>query len=174
MGSFVLWFTGLSGSGKSTLADKIYMELKSLGKKVEQLDGDIVRDVFPKTGFSKEERDQHIKRIGFLASILERNDVIVIASFISPYRESRDFVRKLCDNFIEVYVSASLEECEMRDVKGLHKKVRAGEIKHFTGIDDPYEIPENPELIIDSEKLSVNRSTEIIFEYLNKNFKLEL
>ena len=174
MESFVLWFTGLSGSGKSTLADKIYMELKSLGKKVEQLDGDIVRDVFPKTGFSKEERDQHIKRIGFLASILERNDVIVIASFISPYRESRDFVRKLCDNFIEVYVSASLEECEMRDVKGLYKKVRAGEIKHFTGIDDPYEIPENPELIIDSEKLSVNRSTEIIFEYLNKNFKLEL
>lgn len=174
MESFVLWFTGLSGSGKSTLADKIYAELKRSGKKVEQLDGDIVRDIFPKTGFSKEERDQHIKRIGFLASILERNDVIVIASFISPYRESRDFVRKLCDNFIEVYVSASLEECEMRDVKGLYKKVRAGEIKHFTGIDDPYEIPENPELIIDSEKLSVNRSTEIIFEYLNKNFKLEL
>ena len=98
----------------------------------------------------------------------------MIASFISPYRESRDFVRKLCDNFIEVYVSASLEECEMRDVKGLYKKVRSGEIKHFTGIDDPYEIPENPELIIDSEKHSVNRSTEIIFEYLNKNFKLEL
>ena len=170
MKSFVLWFTGLSGSGKSTLADRVYAELKKSDIKIEQLDGDVVRDVFPKTGFSEDERNEHIKRIGFLTSILERNGIIVIASFISPFRESRDFVRTRCENFVEIYVSASLEECEKRDVKGLYKKARNGDIRDFTGIDSPYEIPGNPELVIDTEKLSVEQSAQKVLNYINKRF----
>ena len=170
MKSFVLWFTGLSGSGKSTLADSVYTELTKFYLKIEQLDGDIVRDVFPKTGFSKDERNEHIKRIGFLASILERNGIIVIASFISPFIQSRKNVRNQCENFVEIYVSASLEECEKRDVKGLYKKARNGYIKDFTGIDLPYEIPENPELVIDTEKLSIEKSTQKVLNYINKRF----
>ena len=170
MKSFVLWFTGLSGSGKSTLADSVYSELKKSDLKIEQLDGDIVREIFPKTGFSEDERNEHIKRIGFLTSILERNGIIVIASFISPFRESRDFVRTRCENFVEIYVSASLEECEKRDVKGLYKKARNGDIRDFTGIDSPYEIPGNPELVIDTEKLSVEQSAQKVLNYINKRF----
>jgi len=157
-GAFVLWFTGLSGAGKSTLADKMYDYLKQKRLRVERLDGDIVRSIFPDTGFSREERDKHIKKVGYLASILERNGVIVIASFISPYREARGFVRNLCDNFIEIHVKAPLSTCEQRDVKGLYKKARAGEIQHFTGIDDPYEPPENPEIVVDTDKVSVEES----------------
>jgi len=168
--SFVLWFTGLSGSGKSTLADSVYSELKKSDLKIEQLDGDIVRDVFPKTGFSEKERNEHIKRIGFLTSILERNGITVIASFISPFAHSRKFVRNQCTNFVEIYVSASLEECEKRDVKGLYKKARNGDITNFTGIDSPYEIPGNPELIIDTEKLSIENSTQKVLNYINENF----
>ncbi len=170
MNSFVLWFTGLSGSGKSTLADSVYSELKKTDLMIEQLDGDIVRDVFPKTGFSENERNEHIKRIGFLTSILERNGIIVIASFISPFRESREFIRNQCTNFVEIYVYASLEECENRDVKGLYKKARNGDITDFTGIHSPYEIPEEPELIIDTEKLSIEQSAQKVLNYINKRF----
>ena len=166
--AFVLWFTGLSGSGKSTLADRVNVYLKDKGLKVECLDGDTVRSIFPQTGFSKEERDQHIKRMGFLASLLERNGVIVIASFVSPYAEARQFVRGQCDNFSEVYVKASLEECERRDVKGLYKKVRAGQIKNFTGVDDPYEEPINPELIVDTDVESADESFGKIVELLSR------
>ena len=170
MKSFVLWFTGLSGSGKSTLADIVYAELKKSDLKIEQLDGDIVRDVFPKTGFSEKERNEHIKRIGFLTSILERNGIVVIASFISPFVKAREFVRNQCENFVEIYVSASLEECEKRDVKGLYKKARNGDIRDFTGINSPYEIPNNPELVIDTEKLSIEKSTQKVLNYVNKKF----
>lgn len=151
----VLWFTGLSGSGKSTISEAVYSKLENKGFKVEHLDGDSIRDIFPKTGFSKEERNRHIKRVGFLASKLEKNGVFVIASFISPYQETRDFVRNLCGNFIEVHVSTPLETCEKRDVKGLYAKARKGEITQFTGIDDPYEVPENPEIIIDTTNMTV-------------------
>ena len=151
----VLWFTGLSGSGKSTISEDVYSKLENKGFKVEHLDGDSIRDIFPKTGFSKEERNRHIKRVGFLASKLEKNGVLVIASFISPYQETRDFVRNLCGNFIEVHVSTPLETCEKRDVKGLYAKARKGEITQFTGIDDPYEVPENPEIIIDTTNMTV-------------------
>jgi len=168
--TFVLWFTGLSGSGKSTLANKVYDELKQSDIKIEKLDGDIVREIFPKTGFTEDERNEHIKRIGFMASILERNEIIVLASFISPYRISREVVRTLCKNYVEIYVSASLTECEKRDVKGLYKEVRKGNIKNFTGIDAPYEIPENPELVIDTEMLSVEQSTQKILAYIKKKF----
>lgn len=164
---FVLWFTGLSGAGKSTLADKAYEYLQEKNLKVERLDGDTVRSIFPNTGFTKEERDNHIKRVGFLASMLERNDVVVVASFISPYRESRNFVRGLCTNFIEVYVKASLAACECRDVKGLYKKAREGHIQNFTGVSDPYEEPNHSEIIIETDKQSVKESFSVLKKYID-------
>ncbi len=156
----VIWLTGLSGAGKSTIAEGVFQEMKKRGYKVEHLDGDIVRDIFPRTGFSKEERDRHIRRIGFLASTLEKNGVFVIASFIAPYKESRDFVKNHCQNYKEIYISTPLEVCEQRDPKGLYAKVRAGEIKNFTGIDDPYEIPDSPFLTLDTSKYSIEKSVE--------------
>ena len=169
----VIWFTGLSGAGKSTLAEALGGYIRSRGEKVELLDGDIVRKVFPQTGFSKKERDEHIRRMGYLASILERNGVFVIASFISPYRESRDFVRGFCKNFVEVYVSTSLAECEKRDVKGLYRRARAGEISSFTGIDDPYEVPLSPEITIDTAGESVEESLESLINKLKSLNVLE-
>ena len=162
----VIWFTGLSGAGKTTLAEKLAAYLKAKGEKCELLDGDTVRNIFPQTGFTKKERDEHVKRMGFLASMLERNGVTVLASFISPYRESRDFVRKMCRNFVEVYVSTSLEVCEKRDVKGLYKKARSGEIKSFTGIDDPYEAPLHPEITINTAEETVEESLAKLIDYL--------
>lgn len=154
----VLWFTGLSGSGKSTVSKWVADAMRARGFRVEELDGDTVRDIFPNTGFSKAERDTHIRRVGFLASRLEHNGVFVVASFVSPYRESRDFVRQLCTEFIEVHVATPIEECERRDVKGLYAKARRGEIKNFTGVDDPYEAPVSPELVIDTSQLSVEEA----------------
>lgn len=162
----VLWLTGLSGSGKSTLAEKLCAELEHRGKRVERLDGDVLRGVFPNTGFSKEARDEHIRRVGFMASRLEHHGVIVVASFISPYRAARDFVRSLCDHFVEIQVKASLEECMRRDVKGLYKKAMAGEIKEFTGIDDPYEEPLHPEIVVDTEHQTLEQSMDVILDYL--------
>lgn len=162
----MLWLTGLSGSGKSTLADMVYDKIAQNGNRVEKLDGDVMRGLFPATGFTKDARDEHIKRVGFLASLLEKHDVIVVASFISPYEETRQLVRSRCQNFIEVFVSASLEECERRDVKGLYKKARAGEIKHFTGIDDPYEVPSNPEIEVDTENKTEEESAAQIIDYI--------
>ena len=164
----VIWFTGLSGSGKSTLATEVFKEMKKRGYKVEHLDGDLVRDIFPRTGFSKEERDRHIRRIGFLASMLEQNGVSVVASFIAPYKESRDFVRNRCRNYREVYLSTPLEVCEQRDPKGLYAKARSGEIKNFTGIDDPYEIPESPFLTIDTSKFTIEESVEKVVSSILK------
>ena len=163
----VIWFTGLSGAGKTTLAEKLVSYLKNSGVKCELLDGDTVRNIFPQTGFSKKDRDEHVKRMGFLASMLERNGVTVVASFISPYRESRDFLIKMCKNFIEVYVATSLETCEKRDVKGLYKKARKGEITSFTGIDDPYEPPLNSELTIKTDNETVDESFRKLLNYLN-------
>lgn len=162
----VIWLTGLSGSGKSTIAGHVYDALKNRGLKVEHLDGDLVRDVFPRTGFSKEERDRHIRRIGFLASMLEKNGVFVVASFIAPYKESREFVRQRCINYQEIYLSTPLDVCEQRDPKGLYEKVRKGEIKNFTGIDDPYEIPENPFLDLDTSNMSVEESVKKVLRSL--------
>lgn len=165
---FVLWLTGLSGAGKSTIADRVFDEIANGSRQVEKLDGDIMRGYFPSTGFTKEARDEHIKRVGFMASRLESHGVIVIASFISPYRESRRFVRGICDNFIEVHVCASLEECEKRDVKGLYKKARAGEIDNFTGIDAPYEVPEKAEIVIDTNEQTVEESVDKIMSYIQR------
>jgi adenylylsulfate kinase len=162
----VIWFTGLSGAGKSTISEAVYERLKKKGLKVEHLDGDAVRSIFPATGFSKEERNRHIKRVGFLASMLEKNAVFVVASFISPYKESRDFVRNLCSNFKEVYVSTPLSECERRDAKGLYAKARKGEITQFTGIDDPYEEPQHPEINVDTTNQSVKESIDYVMKEL--------
>ena len=163
---FVLWFTGLSGSGKSTIAESVSDLLNRQHIKLESLDGDRIRDVFPNTGFDKEARIAHIKRVGYLAGMLEKNDISVVVSLVSPYAEARDFARGLCSRFIEVYVSTSLEICEARDVKGLYQKARRGEIKQFTGIDDPYELPENPEITVDTSTQSVNESVAIIMNYI--------
>ncbi len=163
----VLWFTGLSGSGKSTISESVFGILKKRDYEVEHSDGDAIREIFPKTGFSRKERNEHVKRVGYLASRLQTHGVFVIGSFISPYREARDFVRNLCDDFTEIYISTPLEECERRDVKGLYEKARKGEIKQFTGIDDPYEAPEKPELSIDTTDLSIEESVEKVLDFLS-------
>ena len=142
-----VWFTGFSGAGKSTIANGLAKELSTHGYNYEILDGDEIRENLTKgLGFSKEDRDKNIRRIGFVAKLLARNGVIVLVPVISPYREIRDEMRGQIDNFVEVFANAPIEECEKRDVKGLYKKVRAGEIKQFTGISDPYEPPLNPEV----------------------------
>ncbi|MFP4009023.1 MAG: adenylyl-sulfate kinase [Spirulinaceae cyanobacterium] len=142
-----LWFTGLSGAGKTTISKSVAEKLRLDGYKLEVLDGDIVRQNLTKgLGFSKEDRDENIRRIGFVANLLTRNGVIVIVSAISPYRAIREEVRDRIGDFIEVYVNAPLEVCEARDVKGLYRRARSGEIKNFTGIDDPYEFPTNPDI----------------------------
>ncbi|HEU5305660.1 MAG TPA: adenylyl-sulfate kinase, partial [Gemmatimonadales bacterium] len=153
----VLWFTGLSGSGKSTIATRVHEALVRRGVEVEYLDGDMLREVFPNTGFTRAERDEHLRRTGYMASRLAAHGITVVASLVSPYRESRDFIRRLCRDFVEIYVSPPLDECERRDVKGLYARARRGEIKNFTGIDDPYEPPEHPELTLDTRALSLDQ-----------------
>ena len=149
---FTVWFTGLSGAGKSTIAEMLYHEFQARGLKTEILDGDEVRKNLSKgLGFSKEDRDANIMRIGYVANLLTRNGVATICCPISPYKQTRDANRELIGEFVEVYVYATIEElAEHRDPKGLYKKALAGEIEHFTGIDDPYEAPENPELVVDT------------------------
>ena len=164
---FTLWFTGLSGAGKTTLAKRVQKILVHRGLNVELLDGDVVRTNLSKgLGFSKEDRDTNIRRIGFVASLLARNDTVCIAAAISPYKDVRDEVRGLHTRFVEVYTFASLDALEGRDVKGLYKKARAGEIKGFTGVDDPYEAPESPEIAIDTERESIEESTDKIVRHL--------
>src|SRR5436189_2449684 len=165
---FCLWFTGLSGSGKTTLTNLLVKELRARGSKLEVLDGDIVRENLSKgLGFSKEDRDTNIRRIAFVANLLSRNGVPVITAAISPYREIRDEARQMMgDRFIETYVKASVEACEERDVKGLYAKARSGEIKEFTGVSDPYEPPENPEIVLETEHQSPEESARMIIEYL--------
>jgi len=164
---FTLWFTGMSGSGKSTLADAVEAALRKRGLKVEILDGDVVRTNLSKgLGFSKEDRDINIRRIGFVCHLLTRNDVIAIAAAISPYRAIRDENRKLIHRFVEVYCKCPLDVLEERDVKGLYKKARQGEIKGFTGVSDPYEAPEQPEVVIESDQETVEESAKKILRTL--------
>ena len=165
-----VWFTGLSGSGKSTIAAKLNEILVEKAYKTEILDGDIIRQNLTKgLGFSKEDRDENIRRIGFVAQLLTRNNTIVIAAAISPYREVRDEVRAKIGDFVEVYVSTPLEVCEKRDIKGLYKRARAGEIKQFTGIDDPYEEPLNPQVNCDAQSETVDECTGKVYKYLRDN-----
>ena len=162
-----VWFTGFSGAGKSTIADALTDKLKSAGYQLEVLDGDEIRENLTKDlGFSKEDRDTNIRRIGFVAKLLVRNGVIVLVPVISPYRAIREEIREKIDNFVEVFVNAPISVCEERDVKGLYKKVRAGQIKQFTGIDDPYEPPLNPEIECRTDLEQVSESVDKILSLL--------
>jgi len=166
---FTIWFTGLSGAGKSTLAEIIEQRLEERGHNVEVLDGDEVRTHLSKgLGFSKEDRDTNIKRIAFVSKLLTRNGVATISAAIAPYREAREWARQEIGNFVEVYVECPLEVCRQRDVKGLYKLVDEGKIKNFTGVDDPYEEPENPEVVVETDKESVEESVQKIFAKLEE------
>jgi len=155
----VLWFTGLSGAGKSTIASAVVRELADRGIRTEFLDGDAVRMLSP-TGFTRADRDVHVTRVGYLASRLEYHGVTVVCALISPYAQARMEVRNLCRRFVEIYVSTPLAECERRDVKGLYARARRGEILHFTGVDDPYEPPQHPDLAIDTTNTSVEETVQ--------------
>jgi len=158
---FTVWFTGLPCSGKTTIANQVAGILRSWGYKVERLDGDIVRkSLTSDLGFSKEDRDENIKRVTFVAKLLTRNGVVVLATFVSPYMERRRKTREEIGDFVEIYTRCSVEVCIERDVKGMYKRALAGEIKNFTGIDDPYEEPENPELILDTDKDSLEQNVK--------------
>ena len=165
---FILWFTGLSGAGKSTLAEYLMPTLRERGVPVEVLDGDVVRTNLSKgLGFSKEDRDTNIRRIGFVANLLARNGVGAITAAISPYKSIRDECRGMCEaKFVEVFVEAPLEVVEQRDTKGLYKKARAGEIKNFTGVSDPYEAPESPEVVVHTGEEDIETSANKILDYL--------
>ena len=169
---FTLWFTGLSGAGKTTIAELVRPELERRGRKVEWLDGDEVREHLSKgLGFSKEDRDTNIDRIGWVASRLTRHGAAVIVSAISPYVEARDKARAMVEehgDFIEVFVDASVDECARRDVKGLYEKAFKGEIKEFTGVSDPYEAPQSPEIRIESEHEEPEESARRILELLEQ------
>ena len=179
---FVVWLTGLCQSGKTTVADKLHEELIKKGVVAERLDGDIVRQHLSKgLGFSKEDRDENIRRVGFVSKLLARNGVGVISSFVSPYNKVRQDIREDIENpslhrpeakpakFIEVYCKCALDVCESRDTKGLYKKAREGEIQNFTGISDPYEEPENPEVILFTDKETISECAEKIIDYLKTN-----
>jgi adenylyl-sulfate kinase len=170
---FTLWFTGLSGAGKTTLATRILLELQAREAKIELLDGDEVRTNLSKgLGFSKEDRDTNIRRIGYVSRLLARNGVGVIAAAISPYREVRDEIRRAIENdgaeFIEVYVRCPIDVLAERDVKGLYRKALAGEIRGFTGISDPYEEPVAPDIVVDSNTETVAASTAKILDELER------
>nr|WP_274532217.1 adenylyl-sulfate kinase [Ktedonobacter racemifer] len=174
---FTIWFTGLSGAGKSTLSDALEKRLRQHGRNVEILDGDIVRTHLSKgLGFSREDRDTNIKRIAFVCGLLTRNGVVCISAAISPYREAREWARQEIGNFVEIYVKCPIEVCRDRDVKGLYKLVDEGKIKNFTGVDDPYEEPEHPELIIETNTETIEESMQRILhklvelEYLDASY----
>lgn len=167
---FVLWFTGLSGAGKTTIAVALETKLRERGMRLERLDGDTVRQGLTRDlGFSKEDRDKNIERVTFVAKLLSRNNVAVLASFISPYIAHRDGVRAETTHFIEVFVDAPLEVCAQRDVKGMYKKAFAGEIKNFTGVSDPYEAPINPEIHIHTDQETVDESVQRIIVWLEEH-----
>lgn len=167
---FTLWFTGLSGAGKTTISELVATELQARGSRLEILDGDIVRENLSKgLGFSKEDRDTNVRRIAFVADLLSRNGTPVITAAISPYREIRDEAREMMgDRFIEVYIEASVDACAERDVKGLYAKAFSGEIKEFTGVSDPYEAPENPELTLKTEEQEPAESAAALLTYLEE------
>jgi adenylylsulfate kinase len=165
-----VWFTGLSGAGKTTIALGVAEKLKAQNYKVELLDGDVVRTHLSKgLSFTKEDRDTNIRRIAFVANLLSRNGVIAIAAAISPYRELRDEIRRTNTNFVEVYVNATLEVCEARDVKGIYARARTGEIPNFTGISDPYEAPIAPEIICYTDVETVEQSIDKVLSSILRN-----
>ncbi len=167
---FTLWFTGLSGAGKSTNSYTVYMELKKRSLKVELLDGDIIRTNFSKgLGFTKQDRDINIRRIGFISYLLNKNDIISVVAAIAPYREAREQNRELLGNYIEIFCDCPLDILVKRDPKGLYAKAKSGEISNFTGISDPYEEPEKPEITLKTGKEKEEKSFEKVISYLESN-----
>lgn len=170
-----IWFTGLSGAGKSTLAEALAPRLAALGRRVEVLDGDAVRTHLSKgLGFSREDRETNVRRIGYVAHLLTRNGVFVITAAISPYHASRDWCRETIRDFVEVYVATTLEECARRDVKGLYKQALAGEIPQFTGVSDPYEVPERPELTLETQGREIDACVDEVIAALRARGYLPL
>lgn len=171
---YTIWFTGLPCCGKTTIANQVAVLLKKKGYLVEQLDGDIIRQNFSSDlSFSKKDRDENIKRATFLAKMLSRNNVVVLASFVSPYRKQRRKARKEIKNFVEVFVRCPVKICMKRDVKGMYKKALEGKIQHFTGVDDPYEEPEHPELIVDTDIESLDETVEKVIKKIQELGYLE-
>ncbi len=169
MDGFVVWLTGLPGSGKTTIARQLEPKLKRLGWHVEVLDGDEIRQNLSKgLGFSREDRETHLKRVTYVAKLLSRNGVGVIGALISPYRNIREYARTETTNFVEVYVKCSVETCAKRDPKGLYKKASSGEIGNLTGPQDLYEEPLNPDLVVDTEKLNLEQSIDLILDTLER------
>jgi adenylylsulfate kinase len=173
MRAFTLWFTGLSGAGKSTISYRVYMELKRRSLKAELLDGDIIRINFSQgLGFSKRDRDINIRRIGFVSYLLNKNDIISIVAAISPYREVRAQNRMLLGDYIEVFCDCPLETLERRDTKGLYKKARAGEVANFTGVSDPYERPDSPEIVLQTGLEKEEESFQKVLTYLEQRGRI--
>ncbi len=165
---FNLWFTGLPLSGKSTIADRVYEELKKFDIPMERIDSKDIRVLIPDIGFDRSDRIRHLKRIGHLIKTLQNNSVSTVVSFVSPYKEARDAVKDMTQNYIEIYVKASIESCKQRDYKGVYEKALNGELKNFTGISDIYEEPQNADLIIDTENEKIEESVRKIVDYIRK------
>jgi adenylylsulfate kinase len=167
---FNLWFTGLPLSGKSTIANSVYQELEKLDIPIERLDSKDIRELVPNIGYSREDRNRHFKRVGHLIQTLQNNSISTVASFVSPYRESRKAIRDMVQNNVVVYIKADLQTCKARDYKGAYEKALKGEYKNFTGVDDEYEEPEHAEIVIDTDKLSVEEAVDIIVKYIKKEY----
>ena len=167
---FNLWFTGLPLSGKTTIANKVYEELKNLDIPIERLDSKDIRDVVPNIGFSRGDRNRHFTRIGHLIKTLQNNSISTVCSFVSPYRESRKAIREMVKNNIVVYLKADIETCKNRDYKGVYEKALKGELQNFTGINDVYEEPQHAEIVIDTDKVSIEQATQQIVKYIKDNY----
>ena len=167
---FNLWFTGVPLSGKSTIANRVYKELEKLDIPLERLDSQDIRELIPGIGFSREDRNIHMHRIGHLIKILQKNSISTVASFVSPYKESRRAIREMVKNNIVVYVKADIESCKKRDYKGIYEKALQGELENFSGVNDVYEEPKRAEIVIDTDKISVDEATKIIVKYIKKNY----
>lgn len=167
---FNLWFTGLPLSGKTTIADKVYEKLEKLDIPIERIDSKDIRELIPDIGFSREDRNRHMHRIGNLIRTLQKNSISTVASFVSPYRESRKAIREMVKNNIVVYIKADVQSCKQRDYKGKYEKAMAGELQNFPGVNDVYEEPEHAEIVIDTDSLSVDEAAEIIIRYVKKHY----
>jgi len=167
---FNLWFTGLPLAGKSTIADLVYDELEKLHVPIERIDSNTVRDLVPNIGFSREDRNRHMHRIGYLIQKLQKNSVSTVVSFVSPYRESRKAIREMVKQNIVVYVKADLETCKARDYKGVYAKAEAGELQNFTGVNDVYEEPQYAEIVIDTETTRAEEAAKQIVKYVKKHY----
>lgn len=167
---FNVWFTGLPLSGKTTLADTLYQELKKLDIPLERIDSKDIRELIPNIGYTREDRNRHIHRVGHLIKTLQNNSISTVASFVSPYRESRKAIRKMVKNNIVVYVKADIETCKTRDYKGVYAKALSGELKNFTGISDLYEEPQHAEIVIDSDEVSVEEAVKVIVKHIKYHY----